>query len=272
MAWKSICALVLTLILTLPSREAAGPDAQAQAQLLMTSPDVAVSGTYTIESRSEVLNSLLGSPLLLAKLWEANNFSPAYKARPAGTGIHIDDPTGIAGEIYLIQQTANRRVYVGDGALNHELVPAFRGKLAIVLTTVPKGAVVSARVDLYVRAESRMLGFLAWTLFPLLKARVEYRMTANAASFGSMLKGLSLEPKKAAALLSKEDAALLLKILPTQPLPASPKKEAFADIPRHQARSARSQPPPLRRSTLRNEGQRTGCIPAWGNAHIIMHT
>jgi hypothetical protein len=231
MALKFGCTLVIAHSLIVSSIEPAGRDLQAQAQLLMNSPDVAVSGTYELPTRYEVLDRMLRSPNLLAKLWEAYQFSPAYKARPVGEGIHIDDPTGIAGDVYLVEQTGNRRIYVGDGALNHNLVPAFRGKMAIVLTAVPRGPVVSARVDLYVRTDSRMLGFLARTLFPLLKARVDFRMTANAASFGAMLKDLSDEPKKAAALLQKEDAAVLLKILPSQPPPPKAKKQAVAGSP-----------------------------------------
>jgi hypothetical protein len=194
----------------------------------MNFPDVTVSGTYELPTRHEVFDRMLRSPDLLAKLWEAYRFSPAYKARPVGEGIHIADPTGIAGDMYLVQQTADRRIYVGNGALNHNLVPAFRGKMAIVLTAVPKGPTVSARVDIYVRTDSRVLGFLAWTLFPMLKDRVEYRMTANAASLGAMLKDLSEDPRKAAALLQKEDAAALLKILPSQPPPPKIKKVILA--------------------------------------------
>jgi len=217
------CTLILVHAWVVSSAWAAGKDLQAQARLLMNSPDVTVSGTYDLPARLEVLDRMLSAPYLLAKLWGAYRFSPAYTARPAGEGIHVNDPTGIAGDIYLVQQTANRRVYVGTGALNHDPLPAFGGQIALVLTVLPKGQAVSAHVAIYVRTDSRMLGFLTWVLFPLLKDRVEARMTANAASLGALLKDLSVEPQKAAALLQKQDAAALLKILPPRPPP--PKKK-----------------------------------------------
>ena len=221
--WKLGWTLVLAHAWFVSPAEAAGKDLQAQAQLLMSSPDVSVSGTYELPARSDVLDSMLGAPYLLAKLWGAYQFSPAYTARPAGEAIHIDDPTGIAGDVYLVQRTANRRIYVGNGALNHDMVPAFSGKMALVLTTELKGQSLRAQVDIYVRTDSRMLGFLAWAMFPLLKAKVEYRMTVNAAYLSDLLKDLSLEPQKAAAKLPKEDAAALLKILPPRPLPVKKK-------------------------------------------------
>ena len=211
--------LAIALMLSIIISSAAGGELQAQAQLLMKSPDVAISGTYEFSTRPDVLESVLRSPILLARLWEAYQFTPLYKARLQGEGIHVDDPTGIAGDIFLVEQSGNRRVYVGMGNLNHKLVPSFRGKMALVLTATPKGSTVSARVDVYVRTDSRMLGFLARTFFPLVRERALHRMTANATDIGTILKELTSDPQKTAARLKKEDAAALLKILPQPPQP-----------------------------------------------------
>jgi hypothetical protein len=216
---KTFFASISMIAAVVPLSGTKTAELQAQARLLMTSPDVSISGTFDIPTRLDIFEGLLRSPILLARLWEAYQFSPAYKARLQGEAIHIDDPTGISGEIFLVEQTARRRVYVGSGALNHKLVPAFQGKIAIVLSTVPKGSAESAHVDVYVRADSRVLGFLAWTLFPLLKARVEFRINANANDIGTILKDLTGEPQKVLALLKPEDKTALLKIMP---IPATP--------------------------------------------------
>jgi hypothetical protein len=218
------CAIALMVWSAVSSAAAASGELQAQAQLLMKSPDVTISGTYELPTRPDILDRILRSPILLARLWEAYQFPPAYKARLQGDGIHIDDPTGITGDIFPVEQTGNRRTYVGIGTLNHRLVPAFQGKMAVVLSTIPKGTAVSARVDIYVRTDSRLLGFLASTMFPLLRARVEYRINANVTDIGTILKDLSNEPQKTIALLKKEDAAALLKIMPAQPPPPAVKK------------------------------------------------
>ena len=149
---------------------------------------------------------------------------------PRTIGVTIGLPRELE-PAFLVEQSANRRVYFGIGAINHKLMPAFRGKLALVLTAAPKGsAVVNGRIDVYLRTDSRILGLLARTLFPLVKTRAEYRMTANATDIGTILKDLTNDPQKTAARLKKEDQAALLKILPPPPappaarLPSLPKK------------------------------------------------
>lgn len=227
---KEIPSLVLILLWLVATAGAASGELQAQAQLLMKSPDVTISGTYEMQTRPDVLESILRTPVLLARLWEVYEFTPLYKARLQGEGIHVDDPTGIAGDIFLVEQSGNRRVYVGNGALNHKLVPSFRGKMALVLTATPKGSAVSARIDVYIRTDSRVLGFLTRTMFPLVKTRALHRLTANATDIGTILEDLSNEPQKTAARLKKEDAAALLKILPQPPqaVPAAAKTQSPA--------------------------------------------
>lgn len=106
------------------------------------------------------------------------------------------------------------RIWQAWRNLNHSLVPAFTGKIALVLTTVPKGTSLNARIDVYVRTDSRILGLLTWSMGPLLKPRVENRMNVNAGNMGTIMKDLTTEPQKATTLLQKEDAAALLKLLP----------------------------------------------------------
>jgi hypothetical protein len=212
--WLIAKTSLLVFGLILISSEGIGQDLHSQVQLLMQSPDVTVSGSYSLATRFEILEKLLGAPILLSRLWDAYQFSPSYRISLQGTNIHVEDPTGIIGDLSLVEQSGNRRVYLGAGALNHSLVPAFRGKMALVLTTEPKGTSLNARIDVYVRADSRMLGFMAWTMGPLVKPRVENRMNMNVVDVGTIVKDLTTQPQKAVALLKKEDAAALVKLLP----------------------------------------------------------
>jgi len=214
MVWARVLAYSLMLSCIVGTAGLAREVMEAQVQLLVKAPDVTFSGTYDLPTRSDIFDKTLDAPMLLARLWEVYQFSPVYKARMQGEGIHVDDPTGISGDVFLVEHSPNRRVYLGIGALNHSLVPAFRGKMALVLSTVPKGSGLSARIDIFVRTDSRLLGLLTWAAAPLLRPRIENRVTVNAGNMGTILKDLSTEPQKAAALLSKEDAAALLKIFP----------------------------------------------------------
>jgi len=210
----AVPAEVMALLLLLCQVHARAAQLPAEVELALKSPDAFVSGTYDLPARLAVIEKLLASPLIMAGLWQAYAFNPQYQVRMNGRSIHIDDPTGIEGDIIPVERSPNRYVYYGTGNLNHELVPAFGGRMAIVLTLIPKDAGASCRIDVYIRADSRTLGFLARGLFPLLKDRVVNRMTLNVHDVGSILNDVSTAPEQTAARLKrKEDAAALIALL-----------------------------------------------------------
>jgi hypothetical protein len=192
---------------------AQGANLRGEAQLLQSKPDISLVGDFEFDARPAIVDALLTSPMIVARLWEAHGFTPRYMARLQGEGIHVVDPTGIEGDLYLAEQTGSRRVWVGFGSLNHRLVPSFKGRMALVLTTKPKGSKVSAHLAVFVRADNRALGFLASTFFPLVKARIQHRVAANAADVGAILAEVSADPQRAAARLSHADAAALLRAI-----------------------------------------------------------
>ncbi len=79
-------------------------------------------------------------------------------------------------------------------------------------------------MDVYVRAESRFLGFLASTLFPIVRTRAQHRMDANMHDITTILSDISAAPRQTAAKLKKEDADALVRLLP--PPPELPKPAA----------------------------------------------
>jgi hypothetical protein len=198
--------LLFAFSLALQCGSAQGADLRVESQLLQSKPDMTVASDFDFNARPAVVDVLLENPMILARLWEAHGFTPRYKARPEGNGIHVDDPTGIQGDVYLVERAGNRRVWVAFGSLNHSLVPSLKGRMAVVVTTEPRGSSVTLHVAVYIRTDSRALGFLASTVFPLVRARVEHRLTANAADIGTILAETSADPQKAAAHLGKDDA------------------------------------------------------------------
>ena len=207
--------VILFSLLLLPALSGAA-ELSPEAQTILNSPDIAFSNTYHFACRPTVLDSLLSHPVLLGRLWEAYGFAPAYRVRPQGGGLRVEDPTGIVGEMRLAKQAGNRWVYLGDGQLNHRLVPAFGGKMALVITTLPGEAGVNARVEAFIRTESRTLGFLTWTLSPLVRGRIENRATLNARDLGVILKDVSSAPQQTASRLAGEDARAFARMFPTQ--------------------------------------------------------
>ncbi len=205
--------LLLAFPLALCCVLAHGADLRGESQLLQSKPDISLADDFEFTARPAIVDALLQSPMIVARLWEARGFTPKYRVSLQGDGIHVVDPTGIEGDLYLAEQTGNRRVWVGFGSLNHRLVPSFKGRMALVLTTQPRGSGVSAHLAVYVRADSRALGFLASTFFPLVRARIQHRVAANAADVGAILAEVSADPQKAAARLGHDDAAALLRAI-----------------------------------------------------------
>jgi hypothetical protein len=205
----ALCALVVVL-----PTAAGGDELLAQARLVMGSPDVALGGSYEFPIRPAAFENILRDPIILLRLWEVYRFSPRYKARPVdGDGIHLDDPTGISGDIFLAGRTGNSRIYVATGAINHRFVPPFRGKLALVVSADPSENAVRTRLDVYMRMDNRFVGFLARPFIPLIKTIIRNRMDSNVNDMESILADLSSRPEETAIRLKKEDAAVLLSML-----------------------------------------------------------
>jgi hypothetical protein len=204
------CAFAVVL---LPA-PGAGADLHSEVQLLLKSPDAGVSGNYVLPCSAFLVEALMQSPLVAAHLWEAYGFGPHYRISMRGNAIHVDDPTGIQGDVCLAERSPNRRVYYCTGSLNHAFVPAFRGKMALVITTIPKPSGVSARVDVYIRADSRILGVLTRTFSALVRSKAEHRITFNVQDFSTILHDLSAAPQQTAARLkNKDEIAFLTKVL-----------------------------------------------------------
>lgn len=209
-----LALVLIPLAMGIRPAAAESGDLTEQARLLMSSPDVRLTAIYELPTRPDVLENILREPIFLMRLWEAYRFSPRYRARLVNDdGIHVDDPTGISGDIFLAERLGSRRVYVACGALNHRLVPPFRGKLAVVLASVPGESAVNAHIDVYLRMDNRIIGFLARSLYPLVRSLMQHRLSSNASDMGTILHDLAEAPKDTAGRLDKDDAAALLEVL-----------------------------------------------------------
>ncbi len=204
-------AAALALCVTAPCLGEAPVDLRAEATRLQAKPDIELTGRFDFAAPPGLLDGLLAAPMVVADLWRAHGFTPRYRVRLEGRGLHVDDPTGIQGDVYLVERTPRRFVWVGFGSLSHALVPHFKGRMAMVVAVAPSGSGSAALVTVYVRADSRVLGAVASVFFPLVRSRVEHRMGANAADLGVLVAEVAADPGKAAARLGKDEAAALLR-------------------------------------------------------------
>jgi hypothetical protein len=192
----------------------AAQDLSSQAQLIIGSPDLALSGSYELSTRAEVLDKILAEPIHLMRLWKAYHFAPHYEARPIGLdALHVDDPTGIAGDIFPSDLSAGRHIFVANGAIAHRLVPHFKGSAVVVVATASDGSTIGLHIDLYLRMENRFVGFLMKPFVPYLRTLVLRRLDSNLSDIGTILGDLSAQPAEVAARLSPDDSAALLELL-----------------------------------------------------------
>ena len=83
-------------------------------------------------------------------------------------------------------------------------------------------------MQVYVRADSRILGFLGSSFFPLVRARVENRVHMNGQDARTLLEEASADPKRAASRLKGDEAKTLLALLAPPPAVPAPKPPAAA--------------------------------------------
>jgi hypothetical protein len=192
----------------------AAQDLSSQAQLIIDSPDLALSGNYELSTRAEVLDKILGEPIHLMRLWKAYHFEPHYEARSIGfDALHVDDPTGITGDIFPSGLSAGRHIFVANGAIAHRLVPHFKGSAVLIVAATSEGSTIGLQIDFYIRMENRFVGFLMRPFVPYLRTLVLGRLDSNLADIGTILGDLSEKPAEAAARLGPDDSAALLELL-----------------------------------------------------------
>jgi hypothetical protein len=182
---------------------------------LMIEADVIMLSSFHIPVRPEIYEAAMQEPILLLRLWEVYRFSPRYKATLLpGNSIEIEDPTGIGGTVSLAEDAGGVRIFFAKGAINHRLLPHFRGEAAILLGATKDDTGMMLRVEIYIRMNNRFVGFLAHSLFPFVQSTVLRRISSNVTDFGKILGDMATKQRETAGFLSGDDATRLLALLP----------------------------------------------------------
>lgn len=162
------------------------------------------SGRYQIACQPEIVAQAIDHPLLLGALWSLYGFAPAYKiSRTDKPGaLHVDDPTGIVGDILLVSTNGARRIYLAEGMLNHWAVPMLKAGSAVFEIEIhPKRPETLIAVDIFIKPETRLAGAILWALSPLVKVRVQNRISLNLQDMEKILIDIAQSPEKIAGSL-----------------------------------------------------------------------
>lgn len=184
-----------------------GADPGAQAQQVTGNPDITYHTSFVWQCSEATWERILDEPLLMGRLWEAYGYAPAYKFSARGDTLHVDDPTGLKGDVLLVSRAPGARTYVVLGQLDHWAVPFFNEGIAVfVLTSQPAEDQICGDLKVYVRASSTVGNLLLQLGRPLLAKHIDNRITLNLQDGRRIVERIAADPAQVAALLRGPEA------------------------------------------------------------------
>ena len=158
----------------------AGNDAMPAGDL-REKATVAYQVDFVIEAPIVVWNKMLDHLLLLGKLWNVYNFQPAYKIVAAQKGIRVIDPSGINGEMVLINASATNRTFHCRGSIDHWAVPSFISAEGVFVFRYEEedGQRIRGKFEVFLRGDNKIADFLLGLAAGKLKERLHSRFTLN---------------------------------------------------------------------------------------------
>jgi len=189
---------------------ATGNELAARVRTVVEEADVVYDTGFEVPCSVGVWEEMVARPVLLGALWSAYGYAPAYRVEMRGDTIHVEDPTGLVGDVVGIQTRDGERTYLVEGQVNHWAVPFFnRGSAVFVLKTTVTAGEVAARLAVYVRAESAIGSLVVKLGRPLLMKHVVNRIDLNLRDACGILAAVEGDPDHVVSLLDPHAAGEL---------------------------------------------------------------
>ena len=172
-------------------------DRAERAAAVRRAAAVSYSGRYEVPCLAAVLERAMDHPVLMGALWAAYGYAPAYRVSGLGEAgaAHVEDPTGIVGDLWLVEREKRYRVYLADGELDHWAVPALnRGTAVFEVRTAAKESGTEVDVAVFMEPESRIAGALLWLLSPVVEYHIENRISLNLEDAAKILEAIDRTP------------------------------------------------------------------------------
>lgn len=175
-----VVAVVLSAALAAQAGAAAPPNRAGVAESVAASPDLTYQIPFTINCSEAIWRKVLDNPWLMGQLWNVYGYSPAYKVSTAGDGLHIDDPTGLVGDLWLVRNGLDERRYFATGQLNFRAVPFFNsGQAVTIVRSLAAAQQIRGNLQLYIRADRAVGRAVVWAGRSLVQGKVEARVRSN---------------------------------------------------------------------------------------------
>jgi hypothetical protein len=173
-------AVVLSAALAAGAAAAVPPNRASMAETLVASPDLTYQIPFVINCSEATWRKVLDNPWLMGQLWNVYGYAPPYKVGTAGDGLHIDDPTGLVGDLWLVRNGLAERRYFATGRLNFRAVPFFNsGQAVTIVRSQAAGPQIRGTLQLYIRADRAVSRAVVWAGKSLVQTKVEARVRSN---------------------------------------------------------------------------------------------
>lgn len=176
---RNICLITLIVCLwAAPCR--AGNDAMPPEDL-REKATVVYQTDFVVDAPVVVWNKLLDHLVLMGKLWNLYNFQPAYEIVAAEKSVRVTDPSGINGEMGLIDASATSRTFHCRGSIDHWAVPSFISAegLFIFRYEEEEGQRIRGTFEVFLKGDNEIADFLLRLAAGKLKKRLHNRFTLN---------------------------------------------------------------------------------------------
>ncbi|MEW6749653.1 MAG: hypothetical protein AB1505_01580 [Candidatus Latescibacterota bacterium] len=183
-------------------------DPASRAQAVIDGADLTHQATFAYACPAATWERILDEPLLLAALWEAYGFAPAYRVSARGDTLHVVDPTGLVGDAVPCARTPGGGTWMAQGRLDHWAVPFFNeGEAVFVLQSRSTGSRTGGTLTVHVRAASAVGRLVLKAGRGLLASHVDNRVTHNLVDAGRIVEAIHADPAGVAGLLDGARAA-----------------------------------------------------------------
>ena len=194
MSGKIFCIMLAAALLGAAPCQA-GNDVAAAANL-REKATVVHRTDFVVDAPIVVWNKLMDHLVLMGKLWNMYHFQPAYDITAAEKGVRVTDPSGINGEMVLIDASATSRTFHCRGHIDHWAVPSFISAEGIFVFRYEDedGQRIRGKFEVFLRGENEIADFLLGLAAGKLKRRLQNRFTNNMEDVKKIIHDLHHQP------------------------------------------------------------------------------
>lgn len=188
---------LLTWVFVMLSGIAWGAPDPKQIDELLKNPTLVYEKPYTVATTEAIWVKVLENPLIIGSLWSAYNFQPAYQITSTPSGIHVVDPSGIIGDIGLIDSAGTSRRFYGHGSVNHWMIPSFFSARGIIQFQYRmEQNRVHINLKLSIKGSNSVSNLVVRTFSGLLLNHIGKRIDSHMADIQKVADEISQSPEK----------------------------------------------------------------------------